>query len=553
MATLGLQAGDVAVTPRRPWHSNDEHMLSGTWEAAAGTHDEYLRRRISRMLDEDTSKTLEVLVQLQVPETWESIFNATAQAISRRNAVVSARDLVPPDYPEVMDAQRRKRPAGRHDVDVHAYFRTSLLNPQGSRRQMFTATAIARVGRATSIGETASRKARELNRFQKSGTLLIRAHRDIVARWGDDESLVGGVAEFFANRRHRLPGYSRSTRLPREVEDNKTHTWGIARTGALAVWGAFGLRGEGVKVAVLDTGIDASHPDLKGKVADFAEFDDIGQRRLRRKPRDTDQHGTHVSGTIVGGAAGGRWIGMAPAARILAGVVLPKGEGTTAQISAGMEWAIESGADVICMSLGGLQMTPDVLDEYTSVIIAANQAGIPVVVAIGNDGSQTSSSPGNDFFAFGVGGTDIDDRAAGFSGGRTQIIEKSRYIDERYLPLVYSKPDVTAPGVAVLSAVPGGKWETWNGTSMATPHVAGAMALLMSDGLDIRKVRGEQRTQLVQDLLVSTVKELGEAGQNHRFGYGRIDVLRAVGYAVDRGYGSRVTAVTAGLKRRLKR
>src|SRR5262249_51832160 len=106
------------------------------------------------------------------------------------------------------------------------------------------------------------------------------------------------------------------------------------------------------------------------------------------------------------------------------------------------------------------------------------------------------------------------------------------------LPLVYSKPEVSAPGVDIYSSVPKGKWETWNGTSMATPHVAGAMAILIGALPTLAGLNGAQRTNLLQTLLISTVNELGEAGQNHRFGYGRIDVLRALGYAVELGYGS---------------
>ena len=228
---------------------------------------------------------------------------------------------------------------------------------------------------------------------------------------------------------------------------------------------------------------------------------------------------------------------MAPQAKILAGRVLQQGSGTDAQILAGIDWAIKSGAHIISMSLGGLQMTAGVLDTYTRAIINANSVGIPVVVAVGNEGSQTSGAPGNDYFAFTVGATDHLDRAAGFSGGRTQIIEQSRYIDTRFLPLIYSKPDVSAPGVDIYSAVRNGKWEAFNGSSMAAPHVAGAMALLLSGRSTIlRDVHGAERAELLQNLLISSVTELGESGQNHRFGYGRIDALRAFGYADELGY-----------------
>jgi subtilisin family serine protease len=102
---------------------------------------------------------------------------------------------------------------------------------------------------------------------------------------------------------------------------------------------------------------------------------------------------------------------------------------------------------------------------------------------------------------------------------------------------VYSKPDVSAPGVDIYSSVPSkARWEAWNGTSMATPHVAAAIALLLSGPSTILDIAGTQRVDVLQNLLISSVAELGESGQNHRFGYGRIDVLRAMGYAQELGY-----------------
>jgi subtilisin family serine protease len=346
------------------------------------------------------------------------------------------------------------------------------------------------------------------------------------------------VADIYPNRQVRVPPVSKAAIDRPAIAEYKGYTWGLARTGALGCWGAFENRGKGVVIAVLDTGVDPTHPDLKGKIKGFAEFDEFGGVVLdsAKKAYDSDEHGTHCAGTIVGGNASGKHIGMAPEAQILGGLVLKNGAGTDAQILAGIEWAMSKGAHVISMSLGGLRMTADVLDTYTRAIINANRLGIPVVVAVGNEGSQTTGSPGNDYFAFTVGATDVSDRAAGFSGGRTQIIEESRYIDTRYLPVVYSKPDVSAPGVDIFSSVPGKKWEAWNGTSMATPHVAGAFALLLGESSSILGLTGTQRVDVLQNLLISSVKELGESGQNHRFGYGRIDVLRAMGYARELGY-----------------
>ncbi|MCZ6697825.1 MAG: S8 family serine peptidase, partial [Planctomycetota bacterium] len=140
------------------------------------------------------------------------------------------------------------------------------------------------------------------------------------------------------------------------------------------------------------------------------------------------------------------------------------------------------------------------------------------------------------YFALAVGATDHKDRAAGFSGGRTQVIRESRFIKPDFLPLVYSKPDLCAPGVAVMSAIPGKKYATWNGTSMTAPHVSGAIALLLSATSIKSEVAAPRRAYLLQEFLMGSVEELGEAGQDHRYGFGRLDIMRAIGFAKEGGY-----------------
>lgn len=370
--------------------------------------------------------------------------------------------------------------------------------------------------------------------FWTSQTALLDLSRDDLAKLPRE---VHGIQDIYPNRVLSVPRTAEAKSLPQGILDNKTSAWGVHAIGALASWGAYLATGKDVTVAVLDTGVDADHPDLNGKVAGWGEFDRQGLPVPGSVAHDSGQHGTHVCGTIVGEGQSGQYIGVAPDARVAVALVLD-GEigGTDAQVLAGMDWAVTQAVDVISMSLGGLVLGPEAPSVYTAAIVTSLRAGIPVVAAIGNEGEQTSGTPGSDLFAFAVGATDHRDIPAAFSGGRTQIIHESSYIPEEYLPLPYSKPEVSAPGVGVKSCIPGGDYAIFNGTSMATPHVAGAMALILS-GTDIRNsVFGADRAFLLQDLLTGSAEEMGEAGQDHRYGFGRIDVLRALGFAVELGY-----------------
>jgi subtilisin family serine protease len=335
------------------------------------------------------------------------------------------------------------------------------------------------------------------------------------------------VERLFENFKITIPEPLEEESLPGIL--SATYTWGLEKIGAPGVWD-MGITGSGVRVAVLDTGVDISHPDLAGKMwtdnaedptypGGWIEFDSYGDIIVGSTPHDTHGHGTHTSGTVLGGDASGIAIGVAPEAWLMHGLVVPWGSGTWAQIIAGMEWAIDpfdqyggqagEPADVISMSLGAAGY----YDAFIEPVQNIKAAGIVLSASIGNDGEGISGSPGNVYDAFGIGATDIEDLVAYFSGGEVVDWPASH-------PEPYIKPDFSAPGVGVYSSIPGG-YDYYQGTSMAAPHVAGTVALMLQGNPELT-------VEDVYGALQDTAVDLGDEGQDTRYGWGRIDAFEAV-------------------------
>jgi subtilisin family serine protease len=239
-------------------------------------------------------------------------------------------------------------------------------------------------------------------------------------------------------------------------------TWGLDRLRVPALWN-HGLTGKGVLVGHLDTGVDGAHPALKGAIKHFAEFDLQGDQVPGAKPSDSDEHGTHTAGTILGRSVGKTAFGVAPGAQLASAMVIEHGD-VIARVLAGMDWAVSLGVRILSMSLGLRGYTEDFL-PLTRILRARN---ILPVFAAGNEGPGQTRSPGNYAEALSVGAVDSNDVVAGFSS--------SGHFNRPSDPIV---PDLAAPGVDVVSSVPGNAYAQMSGTSMATPHVAGLAALLM--------------------------------------------------------------------------
>lgn len=253
----------------------------------------------------------------------------------------------------------------------------------------------------------------------------------------------------------------------------------VPQIGAPVAWKA-GYTGKGVKVAVLDTGVDTSHPDLKDQV--------IASKNFTSAADATDHygHGTHVASIVAGTGAksGGKYKGVAPDAEILNGKVLDDtGSGDDSGILAGMEWAASQGASVVNLSLGGPDSPGlDPLEAEVNKLSATK--GILFAIAAGNDGPESIGSPGSADAAITVGAVDKKDKLADFSSTGPRLGDGA------------IKPDVTAPGVDITAAAAKGSvidqevgekpegYLTISGTSMATPHVAGAAAILKQEHPD---------------------------------------------------------------------
>ncbi|PSL52364.1 subtilase family protein [Saccharothrix carnea] len=239
-----------------------------------------------------------------------------------------------------------------------------------------------------------------------------------------------------------------------------------AQIGAPTAWEA-GYTGKGVKVAVLDGGVDGAHPDLVGK--------EVAERNFTDDPdaTDVDGHGTHVAATVA--SDGATYKGVAPDARILDGKVCVLYGCAESWILDGMHWAVDQGADVVNLSLGGTD-TPDVDPLEDAVNTLSARSGTLFVIAAGNSGRPgTVGSPGSADAALTVGAVDRDDSIAHFSSRGPRVGDSA------------VKPDITAPGVDIVAAKAatgtigtpvGDHHVALSGTSMATPHVAGAAALI---------------------------------------------------------------------------
>lgn len=282
----------------------------------------------------------------------------------------------------------------------------------------------------------------------------------------------------------------------------QTVPWGVERIGSRLV-NAVGNAGKGVKVGILDTGIDYNHEDLKGNYRGGYNFVNNSN-----DPMDDNGHGTHVAGTIGAEDNDIGVVGVAPQAYLYSVKVLAfDSTGSTSDIVSGLEWSVDNSMHVINMSLG----SDDNSISVSRAIYNTYNAGVLIIAAAGNSGNAAGTGDNIDYPAryssvVSVGATDINDNRARFSSTGPSL-------------------ELSGPGDHILSTLNWNKYGVLSGTSMASPHVTGVAALVISAEPGITNSRVRIRMQTTAQ---SISKATGKFSAKDWYGYGLVDAVKSV-------------------------
>ena len=357
----------------------------------------------------------------------------------------------------------------------------------------------------------------------------------------NDIELIG-----YAIERNWIPDGEVATPAPntREITPN------VTQVHADQVW-ALGYTGQGVVVAVIDTGVNYNHVDLADHLWDGgSEFPHHGYDVYNNDndPMDDMGHGSHCAGTVCGDGSGASQTGMAPDATLMCVKCLnANGNGGATEISNGIQWAVEHGCDMFSMSLGIANSSVADRTLLRHTCEAALDAGIVAAIAAGNEGNQQwqfpipnnvrvpgscpppymdpvqAENPGGQTCSVCIGAVDYNDNAAYFTSIGPVTWTNTEFGDYPYNPGIgLIRPDVCAPGVDIKSInyQSNTGYTQMSGTSMATPCVAGCMALMLSKDINLSPSE-------VCRILEETALPLA-VGKSNTYGFGRVDVLQAV-------------------------
>jgi bacillopeptidase F len=433
-------------------------------------------------------------------------------------------------------------------LDGAANFDRPSLMPRGADRKSAVVNELSRVNRNTMQGVAPALDALkaqglitsyEVNSL--SNTVTYNVPEERAAEAWTAVNAVDGVGRITRDREVKLIGLE-------DVKEGQTILmtfadqaaapaageveWNVDRVNATKVW-AQGYDGTGVTVGVVDTGIDVNHPALKstyrGTQADGSmvhDYNFFDATKGRKDAYDDNKHGTHVAGTIAGHAVDGRpATGVAPGAKLIASKILAgNGSGTLQGVMKGLEWMLaptdsngqnadpKKAPDIISNSWG---TNNGKLTAFQDLMKSFLAAGIEPVFAAGNSGPRagTVGSPGSYPEVISVAATDKADKVASFSSRGPSPIKDANGSDR--------KPDIAAPGAAIMSTLPGGGYGALSGTSMATPAVSGVIALLLSKYKDLTHDE-------VVKAITTSARDIDAPGYDYNTGYGLIDAEAAL-------------------------
>ncbi len=360
---------------------------------------------------------------------------------------------------------------------------------QAARKIVVFKPGVEESEKEAAIGKSGGRKIKPLRLINGEAVLLSKNAERALSKNSDvlridDDVVVEALAKAGA------------------TQPPQTLPWGINRVDAELVWPS-GNSGDAVKVAVVDTGISADHPDLKNNIK--GGYNAINPLKSWN---DDNGHGSHVAGIIAALNNAIGTVGAAPLADLYAVKVLNRqGSGYLSDIIEGLDWAIANNMQVVNMSLG---TSSDIL-SFREAVQRVSAAGIVQVAAAGNSGGSVGY-PAAYPEVIAVSATDSGDALASFSSRGPEV-------------------DLAAPGVGIYSAYKGTGYATLSGTSMAAPHVAGSVALVLSVPISVAydaDFDGVWDPAEVQQKLQDRAVDLGVSGFDNLYGWGLINAFNAV-------------------------
>lgn len=467
------------------------------------------------------------------PAAAAGVSAGDAKAVSKNQAKVSAEDKISSQLTKKFKSEEKvtflvklKEQADTQkvakEIDKQAKSKKLTQSKTKQLKQSAVITELKATAAKTQPGilkfaeeQKALGKVSDIQPYYISNMIAITGTKDVMEKIAS----FAEVEKILSNEKRKL-----FTTDVKDAEITNTE-WGVNRVGAPEVWG-MGIDGTGVVVGILDTGVQWDHPALKEKYLGYnAATGEVNHNGSffdpyygETVPYDDNGHGTHVAGTILGSEPdGSNQVGVAPGAKfIMAKAFDSAGYGYDEEILAAFEWIMDQAPDIVSNSWGG---GPGLDETYRETVQNLRAAGIAPVFAAGNTDESipvpylgSVSTPANFPESIAVGSTTSTDALSSFS---------------LWGPSPYGeiKPDVAAPGSSIRSSLPGSGYGGASGTSMATPHVSGVIALLL-------QANSSLSVDDIHNILKSTADPLTNATfpetPNNGFGYGMVDAVEAV-------------------------